>query len=206
MESWMHIQVADDVRKHTMGIEPTLEIGAGTLNHLSYENYVQPYDVVEPNEGLLTSFPQRRNRIRSFYEDIFQIQGEKQYKRIISIATFEHLTDLPMVIAKAGILLADQGVLRVAIPNEGTLLWKLGYSLTNGIEFKMRYKLDYHKIMQHEHVNTATQIEQVLEYFFSSTRCKVMGINKQIAFYRFYLCCSPKIDRCLSFLKERKYN
>ena len=206
MESWMHFQVADDVGKNAMDIEPTLEIGAGTLNHLSFENHGQPYDVIEPNEELLTAFFQRRGRIRSFYKDIFQIQGKEVYKRIISIATFEHLTDLPMVVAKAGVLMKNDGVLRVAIPNEGSLLWKLGYSLTNGIEFKIKHKLDYQKIMQHEHVNTAGQIEQVLEYFFSLTRCKVMGITKRICFYRFYICKAPRIERCWAFLKERKYN
>lgn len=204
MESWMHLQVAEDVSMRTMEVMPTLEIGAGTLNHLSYENYVQPYDVVEPNEGLRSAFSERKNRIRTFYKDIFEIHQERIYKRIISIATFEHLTDLTMVVAKAGILMKDEGTLRVAIPNEGTLLWKLGYSLTNGIEFKLRYKLDYQKIMQHEHVNTAAQIEQVLDHFFSSIRCKVFGITKKIAFYRFYACHSPRIDRCMSYLKERR--
>ena len=203
MESWMHHQVAKDVCRLALDINPTLEIGAGTLNHLSYENAVRPYDVVEPDEDLLTPFLQRQNRVRSFYKDIFQIQGIKIYKRIISIATFEHLTDLPMLVAKAGLLLADEGVLRVAIPNERSLLWKLGYSLTTGIEFQIRYGLDYQKIMRHVHVNTAPQIEQVLKYFFSSTQCKVMGITKPISFYRFYVCRSPRTERCLSFLKNR---
>jgi hypothetical protein len=205
MESWMHHQVARDVL-HAQDPQPTLEIGAGTLNHLVYENFVQPYDVVEPNEDLLSSFPQRRNRVRNFYKDLFQIKGEQVYKRVVSIATFEHLTDLPMVVAKTGVLLKSGGVLRAAIPNEGTIFWKLGYSLTNGIEFRLRYKLDYHQIMQHEHVNTADQIEKVLQYFYSSCQCKVMGVSRQVGFYRFYACHSPSVDRCLSFLKERKYH
>ena len=206
MESWMHVQVAKDLGEASKAVGPTLEVGAGTLNHLPYEKDVKVYDAVEPNEELLGAFPERRGRIRNSYKDIFDIQGEKTYKRIVSIATLEHLTDLPMVIAKMGILLVENGSLRVAIPNEGTLLWKLGYSLTNGIEFKIRYKLDYQKIMQHEHVNTAGQIEEVLKYFFSLNQCRVMGVSRQFAFYRFYDCRAPIIDRCRSFLKERKYN
>ncbi len=206
MESWMHAQIAADVHNKPAMIKPTLEIGAGTLNHLSYEKNIQPYDIVEPNEALLMAFPERRNNIRSLYADIFQVPTEARYDRVISIATFEHLEDLPAVISKTALLLNEGGNLRIAIPNEGCWLWKLGYQMTSGVEFWLRHRLDYQKIMAYEHVNTASDIEDVLKYFFATVECRVMGLTKQAAFYRFYSCLGPNRERCASFLKERNIN
>ena len=48
MESWLHKQVAKDIAKAKSGQLSTLEIGAGTLNHLSYEPNILDYDIIEP--------------------------------------------------------------------------------------------------------------------------------------------------------------
>jgi hypothetical protein len=198
----MHLQVAADVRARAEDVA-TLEIGAGTLNHLDYEKDIRTLDVVEPGEDFLDAFPQRRSRVRHCYHEVFEIRGEQVYQRVISIATFEHLTDLPMVVAKAGILLNDTGSLRVAIPNEGEVLWKLGYRLTNGIEFRLRYGLDYDVVMRHEHVNTASEIESALRFFFADVSCRVFGLTRRLSLYRFYACGRPYRERCEAFLKER---
>ena len=198
----MHLQVAADVRGREEDVS-TLEIGAGTLNHLDYEKNIRTLDVVEPGEDFLDAFPQRRSRVRHCYRDVFQIRDKKIYQRVISIATFEHLTDLPMVVAKAGMLLNDAGSLRVAIPNEGGVLWKLGYRLTNGIEFRLRHGLDYDLIMRHEHVNTAPEIESALRFFFADISCRVFGLTRRLSLYRFYACGRPDRERCAAFLEER---
>ena len=44
MESWAHKIIAKAQKKKSK----ILEIGAGTLNHLKYENDFTDYDVVEP--------------------------------------------------------------------------------------------------------------------------------------------------------------
>ncbi len=77
--------------------------------------------------------------------------------------------------------------MRVARPNEGTLMWKLGTMVT-GYEFKKKYGLDYQVLMRHEHVNTADEIEEILNYHFKNVKCSLFGLNKKIAFYRFYSC------------------
>lgn len=203
LETWMHRAVAGDVAEIDPGIEvPTLEIGAGTLNHIPYERQIHPYDIVEPNTKLFRESPEF-SRVRHAYDNIFAVEGEKLYRRIISIAVLEHLTDLPRVIARAGLLLNSEGSLRAGIPNEGTGLWRLGYLLTTGLEFRLRYGLDYCKIMLHEHVNTADEIEDVLHSFFDTVECKVLGLSKSVAFYRFYACQGPKRRECRSFLTER---
>src|SRR6266542_4437575 len=123
MESWMHKQVADTHRSFQP--KSTLEIGAGTLNHIAYESTTSSYDIVEPFVALFQS-SSGVARIRNIYSDIFEIPEHSRYDRIISIATLEHLCDLPKLVAKSALLLHPNGEFRAAIPSEGTWLWKLG--------------------------------------------------------------------------------
>ena len=200
MEAWMHKKVAADLQGRND--KSTLELGAGTLNQLEYEN-THPYDIVEPFKELLEYSPYK-NRVNQIYNDISEIDNNKQYDRIVSIATFEHITDLPKVLAKSCLLLSKNGNLRVSIPNEGTFLWKLAYTLTTGIEFKFKYKLDYEVLMKHEHVNTAEEIENVIRYFYRDIQISYFGLNKKLAFYRFYNCGQPDVDRAKSYLDMTK--
>jgi hypothetical protein len=202
MESWMHVQVAADVAKSLEDV-PTLEIGGGTLNHLAYEPHVTTYDVVEPKDEFYEHLPQQA-KVRRFFKSVFEIPDDSRYQRIISIATLEHLTDLPSVVARSATLLKEGGHFRVAIPNEGTLLWKLGYKLTTGIEFRLRYGLSYDVLMRHEHVSIAKEIDEVLAFFFASRALKVLGWHKDFAFYRFYDCTSPDHQRCLTFIRDHQ--
>jgi hypothetical protein len=197
MERWLHKQTAADVNesKHAS----TLEIGAGTLNQFDFEN-TTPYDIVEPMPELYAGSP-HLGKVRKIYNDIEEVPTDDKYERIISIATFEHIINLPAVVAKTCLLLKEGGSLRVAIPNEGTILWTMGTKLFTGIEFKLKYKLDYGVIMKYEHVNTAKEIEEVLFYFYKTVKCSVFGINKLLAFYRFYECKGPNVDIARSFRK-----
>ncbi len=202
MEGWLHRKVASDLK--TDSNKATLEIGAGTLNQLIYEQ-TKPYDIIEPFTELFVN-SKLKDRINKVYKDIDEISEKNKYDRITAIATFEHITDLPKVVAKTCNLLNGNGTLRVSIPNEGTFLWKLGYKLTTGVEFKLKYGLDYSILMNYEHVNTADEIEQVLKYFYGKVKCSCFGINRKIAFYRFYNCSAPKIviaNEYLNTLKDK---
>ncbi len=199
LESWMHKNVAADVQ--TGPERSTLEIGAGTLNQLPYENNSNPYDIIEPFHSLFESSP-FKDRIRYVYDDISEIPADTKYDRIISIAAFEHICNLPEVIARSGLLLSEGGNLRCGIPSEGTIMWKLGYTFSTGLEFKRKYGLDYQVLMNHEHVNTAKEIEEVLNYFFADLKGSVFGIAKSISFYQFYACKQPRLDRCSSYLAD----
>ena len=200
LESWMHKKIVEDVVASNQKLS-TLEIGAGTLNQLQYEPAQDDYDIVEPFKELLEGSPLFKN-IRKVYNDINDVNNIK-YDRITSIATFEHIMELPLVVSKAALLLNKKGHLRVAIPNEGTIMWKLGTMVT-GYEFNKKTGLDYQMLMQYEHVNTAKDIEEVLNYFFESTKCSVFGISKGLAFYRFYDCSKPRFDRLNSY-SAKKY-
>ncbi|HLG34277.1 MAG TPA: methyltransferase domain-containing protein [Bacteroidia bacterium] len=197
MEAWLHRKVAGDVSGENN--KSTLEIGAGTLNQLKYEQ-TKPYDIVEPFTELYSD-SEFKSSVREIFQDIRQVNGSKKYDRITSIATFEHITNLPEVVARTCILLNENGCLRVSIPNEGTFLWTLGWRMTTGLEFKLRYGLDYRVLMNHEHVNTADEIETVLNYFYATVTCSCFGINKRIALYRFYECTAPRVEVAEDYLK-----
>lgn len=199
LESWMHRQVAKDIRtgsQHTA----TLEIGAGTLNQLAYEQGHTYYDIVEPFSLLFEHSP-LLTRVRTIYKDISEIT-DATYDRITCVATFEHIMDLPFVVAAGVQLLSETGHMRVAIPNEGTFMWWLGTQIT-GYEFKKKYGLEYQTLMKYEHVNTADDIEAVLSYFFENVECAVLGISKRFAFYRFYDCSGPNLERAQEYIRSK---
>jgi len=189
LESWMHRKVANDVVKSGRG-GATLEIGAGTLNQLPYEPNTSPYDVVEPFDALYGASAQR-SRIRYRYRDIGDVPTANRYDRITSIATFEHVLDLPDMVRRATILLNPQGVMRVAIPSEGEFLWGLAWRLTTGIEFRLRHRLDYGVMMRYEHVNTAAEIESVLRERFKTVAVSTFGLGRSLSLYQCLICSDP---------------
>jgi len=193
MEAWMHRRVARDAAERKTPSR-TLEIGAGNLNHVLYEPDSEIYDVVEALIELPEKSP-RRHRIRHAYRTIDEIQNEK-YDRIVSIAVFEHFCDLPVTVAKCGLLLASGGQMRIGIPSEGTILWRIGWGLTTGMEFRARHGLNYSVLMRHEHVNTAKEIEGVLRFFFRDVRREVLGLMPALSFYQFFECREPDFQRC----------
>ncbi|MFC3878573.1 hypothetical protein ACFOSV_00205 [Algoriphagus namhaensis] len=197
MEQWLHKKVSSDVTFYHD--KRTLEIGAGTLNQLKYEQS-DYYDIVEPFEALFLNSSDLK-KIRSVYRDIDEVDISNQYDRITSIATFEHITDLPKVVAKSCLLLDPNGSLRTSIPNEGTFLWTLAWKMTTGLEFKLRHGLEYGNLMKFEHVNTAKEIEEVLNFFYNSNTCKVFGLNKNIGLYRFYESRNPDKEKAKNYLK-----
>jgi hypothetical protein len=200
MEVWLHKKVAADATKNQN--QSTLEIGAGTLNQLKYEQ-TQPYDIIEPFKELYAGSPLIKN-VRAFFSDIDEIDLSNKYDRITSVATFEHITDLPKVVAKTCLLLNETGCLRTSIPNEGHFLWTLGWKATTGLEFKIKHGLDYGTLMKYEHVNNADEIEEILNYFYKNISCAFLGIGKNISLYRYYECVNPNIELAKAYLDKIK--
>ena len=200
VEGWLHKQVAKDVIKDNNKI--TLEIGAGTLNQLKHENTTH-YDIVEPFTSLFEDSP-FLNRINNVYKDISEIEIKQKYDRITSVATFEHILNLPEVVAKSCLLLNNGGTLRTSIPNEGTWLWEIGWKATTGFAYKRKYGLDYGIMMKHEHCNNADEVEEILNYFYGKNKMTVFGLNKAFALYRFYESSEPNIKRAEDYLNSLK--
>jgi hypothetical protein len=188
LEAWMHRAVASDARAANPG--PTLEIGAGTLNQLAYEPHTKPYDIVEPFDALYRDRPDL-DRVRRVYADVGRIPQTERYVRITSIATFEHLTDLRGMVQACVQLLAPGGKLRVAIPNEGHWPWTLAWRIGTGLEFRMRYGLDYAVLMRHEHLNTADEIASELRAAFRSVDERWFGLSRILSLYRVLIAAEP---------------
>jgi len=199
-ERWMHRKVGADVQDR----EPkaTLEIGAGNLNQLPYEPHTLPYDIVEPFRELFESSP-NLGRIRNIYGDISAIRPGTKYERITSVAVLEHICDLPALVARSALLLAEGGQFRAGIPSEGTILWRLGWQTTTALDFRARYNLDYKVLMKYEHVNTAREIEEVLRYFFAKTQTSVFGVARSLSFYQFFACSKPNLRLCHDYLHAK---
>jgi hypothetical protein len=171
------------------------------LNHFRFEPEIGPYDIVEPFSELYSG-AEELNRVRTVYRDIGEVSRDRHYDRITSIATFEHICNLPEVIANTGLLIKEKGCLRVSIPSEGTLLWRLAWELTTGIEFRIRYGLDFGALRRHEHVNSASEIETLLNWFYRDIRREILGITRGISLYQFFACKRPDIERCNCYLSE----
>lgn len=198
----MHKQVSSDLLDGLAKETKTLEIGAGTLNHLCYEPNVSAYDIVEPFTALYETSP-NLNRVGVVFNDVSEIPLSSSYDRIITIATLEHVCNLPELVARVGKLLSDSGVFRVAIPSEGTMLWNLGWKLTTGLEFRIKHGFDYGLVMKHEHVNTAKEIECVLRYFFKQIHSKFFGLSKSLSLYQYYECSDVNIVNFLNYSRKK---
>lgn len=182
MESWMHKKVS---KIHG---EEILELGAGNLNHLIYEKNFSRYDIIEPFEELYKN-EKSIDKITKIFTSTSQV--DYKYDKIISIATLEHLTNLPKEIELCKKLLKSDGVLQIGVPCEGEIAFKIGWLITTGISFKLKYNLDYSKIMAHEHVNTIEEITLVLKENFKIEkfhRSPFILPFKNLSFYAYFEC------------------
>lgn len=164
LEEWMHRLACDPPNGF-----PLLELGAGTLNHVKFERADGRYDVVEPMKVLYDG-KSELSRITHLYADTSEVPSEARYKRIVSIATFEHILNAPEIIARSALLLDPLGNFRAGIPSEGGLMWYLAYMFGTGTTFRLKYGLDYSKFQRYEHVNKAWEIEGLCRIFFKSVR------------------------------------
>ena len=196
-ESWMHRAVA-----RTRQGSSVLELGAGTLNHLPYEprDTGSTYDIVEPRSFLYES-ANARDAVSNIYSNAFEIVPEARYSRIISIATLEHVQDLPHLVALTGLLLAPGGVFSNAIPSEGGLLWGLSWRLTTGLAYKINTGYSYRNIMRHEHLSTCEEIIAIIGHFYRQvevTRFPMPGLHASI--YSAVTARNPDTQTCKVFL------
>lgn len=197
LEAWMHHKVAARPGARI------LELGAGNLNHLPYESGYEIYDIVEPfkelyeNSGALKSV----SGVYSFQKDI---PPGNRYDRIVSIAVLEHMDDLPREAALSASLLDDEGVFQAGIPSEGEFLWWLGWRSSTGLSYYLRNRLDYGKLMRHEHLNTANEIIRVLRVFFAEVRVAAFPLNvPHLSLYKYVECRSPLRDRAQEYISRK---
>lgn len=194
LEAWMHRRVSEGLAGGNL-----LEIGAGNLNHVPYLPEACAYDAVEPFRELWQDSAYV-SRVRHMYSDVQEIPQTANYDCIFSIAVLEHLTDLPFILARAGLLLRQGGTFRAGFPSEGGLLWGLAWRSTTGIEYRLRRGLNYGAVMRHEHLNTASEILTLLGYFYEQVKVLRFPLPLQhLSFYTTAIASAPRLDRCQSF-------
>ena len=138
VESWMHWQIVKNTSSGN-----TLELGAGTLNHIKYELIKKQhtnYDIVEPSTYFYNDSNDKIH-VSNFYSDIKEIPAGIKYNRIISVATLEHVTDLPDMLNHCTKLLNKEGAFQK-------------------------------EMMLHEHVNSAKEVISLLSYYFRDVKIK----------------------------------
>lgn len=174
VEKWYHLKAfSSKSNPHSI-----LELGAGNLNHVKFEKNFKLYDVIEPKEYLIkASDPLDRKKVTEIYRDIIEIPKNKLYDKIISIAVLEHIENLDFVLLKVADKLHPKGKFIVEIPAEGEFLWWLGWRITTGVGFWLKYNLDYGVIMRYEHINKASKIINSLKKYFKIINVQSFPFN-----------------------------
>ena len=70
--------------------------------------------------------------VKKIFSSLEEISEDQKYEKIVTVATLEHLVDLPKEIKICKKLLKKKGKLEVAIPCEGKLHLNLGGCLRLG--------------------------------------------------------------------------
>jgi len=181
-ERWLHLSISKRFLK-----KKTLEIGAGTLNHLHYESCDKIYDIIEPKNFLLKS----SNLIEKIHKKYNNIDSCKNnyYDRIISCAVLEHLDDLPRYLSISSLKIKKNkggGYQSHSIPCEGYPVWNLTWYIFSGLIFDLKYGFgSFRKIQKHEHLNNFDEIIALIKFFYKKVKIKYSypGYNKYLSFY-----------------------
>jgi hypothetical protein len=202
-ESWMHKAI-----KSIKGQSRTLEFGAGTLNHLVYEDLKKnKYDIIEPKKYLYANYKEKIH-INKFYKNLSYTKNN-YYNRIISIAVLEHLVDLPYFLAESAKKLKKKNSFQShSIPCQGYFIWDLCWYLFNFLKVKIKTGKSFSEIQRHEHVNSAKEILAIIRFFYKNVKVKY-SYPAFFAHFSFYMNINfsrPDLNRIDAYLKYRKKN
>ena len=179
LENWMHIRVASVAKVKI------LEVGAGTLNHVEFEKDYKLYDVIEPMSFLYKG-SETIKKIDHIFGSSEELKEDTFYTHILSIAVFEHMTEMPLELTRLVKKLENGGVFQVAIPTEGSLFWYFSWRFITGSIFYAKYKLNYKTFMKHEHVNNSEETEILINYLFNDVKVVRFPFNIfHLSFYTY---------------------
>ena len=205
-ERWLHYSI----KGRDLLFNETLEVGAGSLNHLEYENFDKKhlYDVIEPKKFLYNN---KKNKflVHKFFKSLKHTKN-KSYNRIISCAVLEHLEDLPKFLYLSSKKLKKKGYQSHSIPCEGYPTWNITWFLTSGITFRLRTGKSFKEVQKHEHLNTFDEIVKLVKFFYKDVEIKYsypFFLNAYFSFYSNLTFKNPiqkNINLYLKLIKNKK--
>jgi SAM-dependent methyltransferase len=169
VERFNHAYPAEDARAFVR----TLEVGAGTGEHLRHETLTaeqrREYVALELRtnmaEAIRRDFPEVQTLVGDIERGLPYPDGH--FDRIVAIHVLEHLPNLPCALAEIARLLEPRrGFLSVVIPCEGGVGYTLARKVSSARIFERRYNSSYDWFIAREHVSTAREILAELNRLF----------------------------------------
>lgn len=151
----------------------TLEIGAGTGEHLIYEKLTgeqeDNYVAVDIRKNMIDVLTSRFPRVQAIVGDCQKrLDFEDGYfDRILAIHVLEHLPNLPKAVQELHRLCdKSHGILSIVIPCEGSAAYSLARKISAQRIFEKRYKQSYRWLIEREHINVPEEIFEELSPYF----------------------------------------
>jgi len=198
LESWLHFSIKKIKKKNSK----TLEIGAGTLNHLAYENLTHTsYDIIEPKKFL---FKKNYNisKINKIYKNISECKNN-YYDRIISCAVLEHLENLPNFLIISSCKMKKFAFQSHSVPLEGYPMWDFSWRILSGLLFRIKTGHSFKEVQKHEHLNKFNEILFLIRFFYRKVKVKYSYpfFYKYLAFYANITFSNPNKKNIQKFIK-----
>lgn len=152
----------------------TLEIGAGSGEHMNYEKLTEEqtknYVAVDIRENMVAELHRKFPAIQSVVGDCQKRMEfeDGHFDRVLAIHVLEHLPNLPDAV-KEMYRLCDKknGTLSIVIPCEGSLAYTLARRISAQRIFENRYKQSYRWFIEREHINLPEEILAELAQHFT---------------------------------------
>jgi len=151
----------------------TLEIGAGSGEHLAYEalnpEQTKNYVAVDIRQNMVSALKARFPDIRAVVGDCQKRLNfaDGYFDRILAIHVLEHLPNLPLAVRELHRLCdKNRGILSVVIPCEGSIAYTLARKISAQRIFEKRYKQSYSWFIEREHVSVPEEIFSELDKYF----------------------------------------
>ncbi|MGO4567298.1 class I SAM-dependent methyltransferase [Rhizobium sp. 2YAF20] len=151
----------------------TLEIGAGSGEHMNYEKLsneqTRNYVAVDIRDNMVAELRKKFPAIQSVVGDCQKHMGfeDGYFDRVLAIHVLEHLPNLPEAVKEMYRLCdKDDGSVSIVIPCEGSLAYSLARRISAQRVFERRYKQPYRWFIEREHINLPEEIFEELSKYF----------------------------------------
>lgn len=147
----------------------TLEIGAGLGEHLEYEDLTaQDYTCLELRDEMVRRLRERFPGVNAIHGDCQETLpfGDDHFDRVVAIHVFEHLPNLPAALDELQRVIAPHGTLAVVLPCDPGIAYGIARRISAQRVFQKRYHQSYDWFIRSEHINSPSEILELLRERF----------------------------------------